>query len=594
MFSRLSDVERQKVMSYGHVTCRHSKKAQQLHGARLGQSKYSLRVFLADYKCNEHDDELSERISWMTQSEYFTEASAQLGGLASIPSLVHMIDFVPIVCRTLTMRLPLPAGIQMNIWLGKIDAMPTILTHLTTVDFFQNFQKRSSSHGENVNSLMLVSRDPSGTFLSSGFAKHLASYLLTRNSELYMADAHLATWNMVATFILNREEQSEWMLDELETLEIMHKGTYSSPSSWTKYLDLVASGEFQRALALKQDSHFSATPHIGKFILAVFFLKDLNKSQLEARRDCAIVEFISRLRLAKASDVFSASFNVSPKDIIEDVEFDLLATPSESLRAFNIQLRLACLFAVSKRDAVHMMCRRSMLGSDTVKLEDLNHRKFNKWNLSPLVIDRVFRSMGRLRGFDLEPVTDWPSLVISGIQNKPTTFHEAFSAIEAELVARFLKHVQSIAKSYVSVKFNHMSWHEHRGLPVLITREFASAFRAKHGRDLIAELDVNEYGLSRCACLFPLCRYFAKPLGKKFTKGAPRMTDKLKQHLSIFAHVRGVHRTVLSRPGDSTNEIVDDIVGSSLALLAWVSVDVADLIRETVPYETLESLFLSL
>jgi hypothetical protein len=209
------------------------------------------------------------------------------------------------------------------------------------------------------------------------------------------------------------------------------------------------------------------------------------------------------------------------------------------------------------------------------------------------VIDSIFRSIGRLRGCELGPISDWPSLVISGIENKPTTFLDAFPAIEAELVARFLKHVKSIALGFVAVKFNHLSWHAHQGLPVAVTKEFASVFHAKHGRDLLKELDINEYGLSRCACLFPLCGYFGRPLGKKFTKGAPRMNDKLKQHLSIFAHVKGVHREVLSRPTESTTVIVNDIVKGVLALSPWVSVEIADKIRETVPFETLEALFLS-
>ena len=71
------------------------------------------------------------------------------------------------------------------------------------------------------------------------------------------------------------------------------------------------------------------------------------------------------------------------------------------------------------------------------------------------------------------------------------------------------------------------------------------------------------------------------------------MNDKLKQHLSIFAHVKGVHREVLSRPSDSTDVIVNDIIGPRLSLVPWVNVGVVDKIREKVPYETLKSIFLS-
>ena len=71
------------------------------------------------------------------------------------------------------------------------------------------------------------------------------------------------------------------------------------------------------------------------------------------------------------------------------------------------------------------------------------------------------------------------------------------------------------------------------------------------------------------------------------------MNDKLKKHLSIFGHIKGVHREVLSRPSESTTVIVNDIVGPTLSLSPWVNVGVADKIRGKVPYETLESMFLT-
>ena len=589
MLSRLSDVEREKVISYGHVVGRHTKKAVAYHGARFSATKHSLCQFLAGYVPSQHDESLTEPVNWMSQSEYFSDA--QISSVLSAPSLVRLIEHVPVICRTLTVSMPLAHALPMNAWLCRVVSMPTIVVHVTSRDFFERFKDRSSSHGEIVNSIMLVSLDPRGLLLSSGFGRHMASYFLTRNSEIFMADAHLATWAMVVVYIANRVQQTEWMLSELETIRVMHSAVYSGASSWASYVKAVGSDGFGQALRSKPDDCFMSTPHLNKFVLAVFFLRGLNKEQLQARRDAAIVEHVSRLKIPNVSDVFSASFDVSPKDIVEDVDFELLPTLEECFRAFNVQLRSACLFAISKRDILHMMCRRSILGSNTVKLDNLEHRKFNQWNLSPLIIERVFASIGRLSGVELEPVADWPSLVVSGIGGRHARFDE--SAIEAEMVARFLKHVRAVAKGYVAVKFSHMSYHSHQGLPVLVTREFSAEFKAKHGRDLLAELDVNEYGLSRCACLFPLCSYFGRPLGKKFTKGVPRMTDRLRQHLSIFNHIKGVHREVLTRASDSTDVIVNDIVGPRLSLAPWVNVGVVDKIREKVPYETLESLFLS-
>lgn len=577
----LSDLEQAKVASYGHVVGRHTKKAIACHGARFSATRHSLCQFLAGYVPNQHDESLTEPVNWASQSEYFSDARRDI--VLSAPSLVRLIEHVPVICRTLTVHMPLPHALPMNAWLAKVVSMPTIMVHVTSRDFFERFKDRPSSHGENVNSIMLVSRDPRGLLLSSGFGRHMASYFLTRNSEIFLADAHLATWAMVAVYILNRAQQTEWMLAELETIRFMHAAVYcSTTTSWANYVKVVGSDGFAHALSLKSDM---STPHLNKFLLAVFFLRDLNKEQLQARRDAAIVEHVSRLKIPNASEVFS--FGASPSKIIEDVDFELFPTVSESLRAFNMQLRSACMFAIAKRDVLHMMCRRSIMGS--VKLDSLESRKFDQWNLNPLVIERVFASIGRLGGVELEPVADWPSLVVLGIEGRPYDK----SAMEAEMVARFLNHLRGMAKGFVMVKFNHLSWHSHQGLPVLVTREFAAEFQEKHGRDLLAELDVNEYGLSRCACLFPLCGFFGRPLGKRYSKGTPRMNDKLKQHLSIFGHIKGVHRQVLSRPSDSTDVIVNDIVGPHLSMSPWVNVDVVDKIREKVPYETLESIFLS-
>ncbi len=542
--------EHQKLLSYGHVVSRNTNKAVQYHGARFGQTINSLRQFLIGYAPNQYDESLTERVNWMNQAEYFLDAKSNMDKVLSAPSIIHLIEHIPVICRTLTIQFPLPAGLQMNVWLVKVTAMPTILSYVTTLDFFAQLKNKTLSHGENVNSIMLVTKDPGGSLLTKGIGKHLASYLLTRNANLFYPDADLSMWAAVSVFILNHRDISSWMLDELNVLCAMHKAVYSSACSWTKYMKVVASDEFVQSLVSKCDNTFLSCPHLNKFILAVFFLQDLNLAQLEARRDAAIVEFFSRLKIQ--GGVFTT--NVSEQSIYESVDFPILPTMDETTREFKLRVEAACRLALRDAD---------------LKLPDLSTGIFEKWNLSPVVIERVFQSMARLRGFDLSEA-QWMSLV-----------RPAFSRIE--LVDEFVMFARKHAGAYAGCKFFDLSREQHRGLPVLVTRDFAARFQANHGRDLIADLDINNYGLSRCACMYPTCPFFAQPMGAK-----------LKFHLAIFGHIKGVHRAVLTQPDVDVKVIVDRLIAEKFSncRFPWVTVEIANRIRDTKPYWELERLFL--
>jgi hypothetical protein len=545
--SRCSDAERQKILSYGHVVGRHTKTAQTYHGAQFTVSRNTLREFLMSYETNSHDEVLDEKINWCTQAEYFLEGKNLIGDVMSAPSLIHLIKVVPVVCRTLTMKLPLPQGLQMNPWLGKIEAMPTILTHMTTEDFFERFKNKKASHGESVTGIMLVTRNPTGSILTKGIGKHLSSYLLTRNADLYFPDADLATWAMVAVYILGREQQCGWMLEELETLRIMHKAVYSSEGSWTKYMDVVAGDSFREALAASSDEFpkFCACPHLKKFILACFFQPGI--SNLEERRDAALVEFFARLGLKDVSELFFCSFNVTAIQMLDECTFSMMPTLHESVKLFRSRLRNTCIYG---------MAREKMQGSCDVKMTT----SFKRWNLTVTGIETIFASMARIASVEMAEMTEsrLASLALTAFsvrspieRSKLTsyvTLESMLPTITGRLVGKFIDEVRQMADGYVWIKQRDARAKSHVGMPILITKEFAAGFLETHGRDLAAELDVNEYGLSRCACMYPACGFFAQPLGKKAVcrKGNPRMTDRLREHLSV--PIQGVHRAVFMNP----------------------------------------------
>ena len=81
----------------------------------------------------------------------------------------------------------------------------------------------------------------------------------------------------------------------------------------------------------------------------------------------------------------------------------------------------------------------------------------------------------------------------------------------------------------------------HSELPVLVSEENAALFKAKHGRDLLDEFDVNEYGLSRVACLCAKCPYFKVRMGNSTLRNGQRhISPMLYEHISSC--VEGIQR----------------------------------------------------
>jgi len=616
MLNACSEAEKQKVLSYGHVVGRHTKNAHAHHSAHYSMSKNTLRAFLMQYAPNEHDEALEDKINWCTQATYFEDAKLNVADIMSkIPTLIHTIEYVPIVCRTLTLKLPMPQGIQMNPWLGKIESMPTIITHMTTHDFFERFnKKRFTSHGEVINGIMMVTKDPSGSLLSRGIGKHLASYLLTRNSDLYFPDADLATWAMVAVHILSQEQQPAWMIDELDSLRFMNKAVYSQEGSWTNYMDVVASDDFRQALV--KDSNeipkFCSCPHLNKFILATFFRAGfMTAADLEERRSAVLLEFFGRASFSQLSEIFEGTFTVKPEDILQDIEFEMRSTLNDTIKVYRRKLRAMFLSSLAMRDPFQYSTKPIVPWNIHPKLiESIAAREFTMWNLNPTSISQTFKSIARLHNLELPDLGDdmWASLALTGFSIKTSiarsrcdrlvTMLESRHEIENNLIDKFTHQVHKQSKTFVASKFHTRMYETHQGLPVLVTPNFAAKFKEVHGRDLVEELDINEYGLSRNACMYPGCHFFAKPLGKKAKSrdGLPRMCDRLQQHIGTLGSVAGLHRMTLTQPTLDPTLVLEQAM-SKLPVHMLVSQEVYELsqhirnIRAPIPWENFERLF---
>lgn len=97
----------------------------------------------------------------------------------------------------------------------------------------------------------------------------------------------------------------------------------------------------------------------------------------------------------------------------------------------------------------------------------------------------------------------------------------------------------------------------HADLPIVVSPENAERFEKEHGRNLIEELDINEYGLSRIACMCPQCPFFKKPLGRITERDGKRcICPELQEHISGCLMQQGLHKTVHQNKGEKEVDVL--------------------------------------
>ena len=499
------------------------------HRARLEHTCVSLRSFLEAYKSNEHDEGLEDPVTYMTQDEFFLDTQSKVDTICcpkNLPYVRTIMRECPVVCRTLTVsRISVP-GITMNPWLSHVVAMPNVVRYLNTSDFLR-FQNKV--HGsELINCAMLVTKNPGGSILAAGVGKHIQSYLLCGDDGIFHNDADLATWAMVVTHVLTQPDQQSWMMEELERIDFMHGAVYSEEgSSWRKYLATVRSSDFRMAL-VTQSKHLEPwlqCPHLNKFLLACFLLRrELSPEEMEARRNAAVQEFFGRQCKPKLlSYMFETKWETQLNDIFEALPFQLKPTLRETIHALMGQ--------VHKHEWSGVKFKVIKPNQETCRLTHLN--------LSCATMVCLFKRLNPAIG-ELDDET-WYRLFTTGM-SVPDSYKRnndlLYKFDEAKLVrdirAKLRRDAIELVPRYTQIKYQEAMLEAHRDPPVLITKEHCERFKEKHGRDLGAELDVNDFGLSLTACMCPRCPFFRKPLG---ARNAQRTTPcpQLHEHTHTFA-----------------------------------------------------------
>jgi hypothetical protein len=99
----------------------------------------------------------------------------------------------------------------------------------------------------------------------------------------------------------------------------------------------------------------------------------------------------------------------------------------------------------------------------------------------------------------------------------------------------------------------------HTELPVVISNENNQRFLEKHGKDLRQFLEVNDFGLSRVACMCPKCPFFGMPMGRPLMMGGrPTINATLQEHINSF--VPGLHKAIYTHHDKSNADIFGEIV----------------------------------
>jgi hypothetical protein len=497
------------------------------HRARLDHTCVSLRSFLETYQTNEYDEAHEDPVTYMTQDEFFKDAQSTMNVICcpkNLPFVATIMRECPVICRTLAVSRTVVPGIKMNPWLNFVSHMPNIVRYVSTADFLRF---KGSWHGsEFINGAMLVTKNPSGSILAYGVGKHIQSYLLCGTDEVFHPDADLATWAMVVCYIMAQPECKSWMTEELENITFMHGAVYGEPdTSWRKYLATVRSPDFSLAL-VTQSRHLERwlqCPHLNKFLLACFLLKDeLSAEELQARRDAAVREFFGRQCKPKLlSFMFESKWEAQLNELFNSLPFELKPTLCETIRALtrHVYAYPWNTVPIKLKEPTQHTCRLVHLNTSCAGIVGF----FDK-------LKEGIPALDDQRWFQL--FTHGMSVPDSYKRNTDASFDFDRDKLVRDIRNKLRLETIDFVPRYTLLKFQEGMLDAHRDPPVLITKNNRERFKQQHGRDLGEELNVNDFGLSLTACMCPKCPLFKKNLGSKTSSELPIF--QLMEHTASF------------------------------------------------------------
>jgi hypothetical protein len=476
LLAKLSDADKQKLLSYGNFAGKHLTKSLRYHSADLGATVRSLADCLREYDEDQAawDELVSDGV--LTQREALSDAQGCVDALAeSAQSLVDVLEALPVVGRLLHIKTC--SGTQMNPFLVEVVGLPAILQMSNTADFFTLYQGAYESRGESANCLMPVTRNPSPKgLLRRACGAHLATYLLCRNAELRFPTALLALQAAVVTHCLeHRSARLDGVLDETyESFRCVYDPARNR--GLRAYLDLVAGPDFRLALVTRSDALPAecACEHLTKFVLAVYVLvregRGFSEDELLARMRAAIVETVGRSASASGRrllDSFAAVPLHGAGALLERVpRAEALAAYTEAGAVREFQGRVEAAVRADRPE-----CGLARVDGP----EDIREAHFQ---FSRPALSRVFASLSQLAGhgaggagrFDLPDRGERLALLQQGFVAGSHARHAApgppppldEAAVRAALVQRHVRAVRDRAAAYIGELYRAQQRETHR------------------------------------------------------------------------------------------------------------------------------------
>jgi len=543
LISDLSDNAKREMLGHACVQGRFIHKAMKYHAAKFGVTQDSLFRLLTNYTPNEADTQLQDVINMTSQAEYFQDAQNCLKEIIpNTHTLYGITKYVSFVCRTITLKEPRPSSaLQMNIWLAEVIDLPQIHRLMTTYDFIETFQENFESHGEKINSLLVLGNNSK----SPGIYHHLQTLFLLENPYIFNFSARLATAASVLTFILGSHSKYEqWMDKELELVTgICNIYTRENLTSWYLYMDDIDDAQpyiFKRCLITESPKFpiHCKCPGLSKFALALFMLisngSKFTEADLRIRHFAMIVELFARSDAKVLDHINITQPDISSEKFCDSIWMQPSNEHSEKSDAFS-NGGIILSESIHLREAEHRFNSlvelelAQLTMSDLISKIDINSEKINNiknYQFNVERINNIFHHLARMTGHDITfTLSDMELIKAIYISQKysanfdrcqaiydftitPQEAIEINSLILNHFLNSFKQSVLSLVHDFVTTKYTDFIRKVHQGPARVIPEEHMILYKSETGLNIKNDWQVNSSGLSNLACCYPNCPHY--------------------------------------------------------------------------------------
>ena len=604
LISKLSDKDKQAVLSYGNLAGRHLVKSLRYHSADISETLRSLKETLLEYDDEqaEADAQVSDVI--ITQREALLDAQTCVQAIVdNSDSLVGVIQVLALVGRLLDVRIC--SGTQINPFLVEVVGIPPVLSRLNSVDFFTRYNGvyTDDHRGESANCLMPITRNPSPkNLLRRPCGMHLSTYFLCKNVELKFPMALLGMQAATVTHCL-ANGPTEWLQGVLDETYESATCVYGDPTHfrhWAAYVKRAGTPKFRHCLVTSSDDLPSecTCEHLTKFVMALYVLirggRRFTLQEFLELRDAVMVETMGR-ETATGERFVDKFFTYTPKktsaELLASVPLDqasMAYTLPEAITTFETDVKEAInhtnpdcdvhvsintspnakyfqftttsvpnIFRGLYNEQRRLDQQQQARGQQQAREQARGQQREEQQREDQQARDQQERDQQQREeqehgAFEFGPVhlLKLAQHAYSGSSYERNVLHPEvmdvdMAVVKNALIRQHVKHTHGAAKELVTTEHIKHQQQTHR-LARQLPPQYLARYKSETGRDPATDLNVSqETWLPLIACSCPGCPYFLHTKGNKrvSTKdGVPRIADTLKSHISTIGVIEGLHR----------------------------------------------------